>query len=203
MSMHRRARSFPRRSGTTNSSSPTVNLPVLMLAPVFASMIEPSVVSPGGPRTPLERIGQRRCVGKPAGEATCCVAHPVCTARWTPRRRRVQAQRASARAVDRRQSGLVRAAGRGSRACRAPPARRRSAARWSRPVSAARSGWATPPSLTPLRSAKARTACSVVSAVQGSTASSSPASSPSRRPRLRGQQGGGLVVERERPVGAE
>src|SRR5215831_11387911 len=32
-----------------------MNLPVLMLAPVFASMIEPSVVSPGGPRSPLQR----------------------------------------------------------------------------------------------------------------------------------------------------
>src|SRR5262249_17865537 len=29
-----------------------MNLPVLILAPVFASMIEPSVVSPGGPRSP-------------------------------------------------------------------------------------------------------------------------------------------------------
>ena len=41
-----------------------------------------------------------------------------------------------------------------------------------RPVSAARSGCATAPSLTPLRSAKPRTACSVAAAVQGSTASS-------------------------------
>src|SRR5262245_1992331 len=29
-----------------------MNLPVLMLAPVFASMVEASVVSPGGPRSP-------------------------------------------------------------------------------------------------------------------------------------------------------
>ena len=39
-----------------------------------------------------------------------------------------------------------------------------------RPVSAARSGCATLPSLSPLRSAKVRTACSVVSALHGSTA---------------------------------
>ena len=41
-----------------------------------------------------------------------------------------------------------------------------------RPVSAARSGWATAPSLRLLASAKARRAASVVSAVHGVTASS-------------------------------
>jgi hypothetical protein len=34
------------------SLSPTTNLPDLMLAPVFASIIVPSVVSPGEPVTP-------------------------------------------------------------------------------------------------------------------------------------------------------
>src|SRR5262249_4229391 len=49
-----------------------------------------------------------------------------------------------------------------------------------RPVSAARNGCATVPSLTPLRSAKARTACSVVSALQGSTILRSAERSPRR-----------------------
>src|ERR1700716_862006 len=50
----------------------------------------------------------------------------------------------------------------------------------ARPVSAARSGWATAPSLTPSASAKARTAASVASAYQGSTAASLAASFPIR-----------------------
>jgi len=49
-----------------------------------------------------------------------------------------------------------------------------------RPVSAARNGCATFPSLSPLRSAKARTACSVVSALQGSTILRSAERSPRR-----------------------
>src|SRR5262252_8574905 len=49
-----------------------------------------------------------------------------------------------------------------------------------RPVSAARNGCATFPSLSPLRSAKARTACSVVFALQGSTILRSAERSPRR-----------------------
>src|SRR5258708_21896476 len=86
----------PSKIGNVLSLSPTVNLPVLMLAPVFASMIEPSVVSAAsrvmpdlrtpscatrqgpscvGSRSPLERWDQLpEYVGKPAGEAAFCVA---------------------------------------------------------------------------------------------------------------------------------
>jgi hypothetical protein len=48
------------------SLSPTTNLPDLMLAPVFASMIEPSVVSPGGPALPAAD-GSRQRFQRPRG----------------------------------------------------------------------------------------------------------------------------------------
>ena len=90
---------------------------------------------------------------------------------------------------------------RGSRFCRARPAPRRSRAR-----SCARS--APPAAAAPprrawrrARSAKARTAASVVSRGPGSTAASSAASSRNNALGLGGQQRLGLLVQRQRPVG--
>src|SRR5215472_5821146 len=61
--------------GNVLSLSPTTNLPDFMLAPVFASMIEPSVVSPGGPALPMQRR-DGSVLSDARWEAAVCVAHP-------------------------------------------------------------------------------------------------------------------------------
>src|SRR2546425_5194962 len=63
-----------------------MTLPVLILAPVFASMIEPSVVPPGGPHPSPRRMS--RTLRKPRERSAGWVAHSSVHRKMENRRRR-------------------------------------------------------------------------------------------------------------------
>ena len=119
------------------------------------------------------------------------VAETVCAARWREPSNSLDWLMAAAE-----RGAPGRAAGRGFRPFPAPPARRRSAARWcgrSAPrAAAARRCRASRPCARQRRAPPARS----LPRSRARRASRSSESSPSSAARLGGQQGGGLVVER-------
>ena len=186
--------------------SPIFSVPVLMLAPVFASMIVSSMsdsrmVGRARPEFGLKQHKSARFTRHYWRSATSCALQDNCKIIAYDRGGRSLPGKICASGVPRHR-GFTRCpiarleppavppdrqAAPGFLPCRARRSTSKIPGEVVRPVSAARNGCATAPSLAPRCSAKPRTACSVASAVQGSTSASSAGDVADQVARLRGE----------------